>query len=279
MKCILLCCIFFSPVVATANEWVDIPNGYFLMGSTPSQIKEGYRISAKGYNHDGVRRAGWFDNESPQRRINLPAFRIQKTTVTNAEYDEFITATGHPVPYVTAKTWASYHLVHPYNRVKQYLWSDGKIPKMKANYPVVLISYDDATAYASWLSHKLGRTVQLPSEAQWEKAMRGSDGRLYPWGDVYDPKRLNNADRGPYTTTPVGSFSDGVSPYGILDGAGQVFEWTSTQWGKDKKTVKGGSWDDHGGVCRPAAHHGRPMALKHILIGFRLVDEYNKELK
>jgi len=243
------------------------------MGSTRTQIEKGYQISARGYGHDGIRKAGWFDSEAPQKKTYLPTFRIQKTPVTQAEYHAFVDATGHKPPYVDQLTWQSYGLVHPYSRVKQYLWHKGMPPKGKGNHPVVLVSYQDAVDYAAWLSRRDGHHYHLPDEAQWEKAMRGKDGRLYPWGNTYDPTRLNNAEQGPFATMAVGAFPQGTSPYGVLDGAGQVFEWTSSHWSKNRMTVKGGSWDDHGGVCRPAAHHGRPAALKHILIGFRLVED------
>jgi len=107
--------------------------------------------------------------------------------------------------------------------------------------------------------------------------MRGSQGRFYPWGNQYQPSYLNNIDQGHATTMPVGSFSQAASPYGVLDGAGQVFEWTqdiSYQYA----IVKGGSWDDHGGICRPAAYHRRPIHLKHILIGFRLLELANQHI-
>ncbi|MBI1985361.1 MAG: SUMF1/EgtB/PvdO family nonheme iron enzyme, partial [Rhodospirillales bacterium] len=94
----------------------------------------------------------------------------------------------------------------------------------------------------------------------------------FPWGDSYDPRRLNSHDLGPFDTMPVGSFPEGASPFGLLDAAGQVFEWTATPAGAGRYLVKGGSWDDKGcGVCRLAARHSRPADLKHILIGFRLV--------
>ena len=95
---------------------------------------------------------------------------------------------------------------------------------------------------------------------------------MFPWGIDWDPGRLASADAGPFDTVPVGSFPGGASPFGILDAAGLVYEWTATRAPDGRYIVKGGSWDDRGcGVCRPAARHGRPTGLRHILIGFRLV--------
>ncbi|MDP6884521.1 MAG: SUMF1/EgtB/PvdO family nonheme iron enzyme, partial [Rhodospirillales bacterium] len=87
-----------------------------------------------------------------------------------------------------------------------------------------MVSHGDARAFAAWLGRETGIQWRLPSEAEWEKAARGTDGRLFPWGEAYDPKRLNSADRGPFDTVPVGRFPGGVSPFGMLDAAGQVFE-------------------------------------------------------
>jgi formylglycine-generating enzyme required for sulfatase activity len=137
-----------------------------------------------------------------------------------------------------------------------------------------MVSYADVMAYAQWLSRKTGKTWRLPSEPEWEKAARGTEGAYFPWGNEFDPHLLNSHDAGPFATVPVGTFPDGASPYGMLDAAGQVFEWTSTPAGTARHIVKGGSWDDRGcGVCRPAAHHSRPNTIKHILVGFRLVRE------
>jgi len=271
----------------TTRQWLAIPAGYFLMGSTPRQVDTAYKISAIGYGHDRVRNDGWFDNETPQHKVYLSAFRIMKTPVTQRQYAEFIRASGYSPPFVDARTWASYSLIHPYSRAQQYNWrgrgKDASPPPDKAMHPVVLVSVQDAEAYAVWLSVKTGRKLRLPNEAEWEKAMRGTDGRLYPWGNSYDSGRLNNADKGPFATMPVGSFPAGASPYGVLDGVGQVYEWTATHTdgsnqdgsGQERRIVKGGSWDDYGGICRPAAHHTRPVKLKHILIGFRLVESVN----
>jgi len=271
----IMCLCNVAPLSAqpeNGGDWVTVPAGDFLSGSSRVQVEQAYQISAAGYGHDRVRQNGWFDHEKPLQKRYLPAFRIQKMPVTQRDYARFIAETGHRVPFVDAATWQSYGLVHPYKRARAYNWAANTPPAGKKNHPVVLVTVSDAEVYAAWLSRKTGRKLRLPGAEEWEKAMRGTDGRLYPWGDDYDASRLNNTDQGPFTTMPVGSFPQGASPYGVLDGAGQVYEWTATKQGEHRRVVKGGSWDDHGGVCRPAAWHTRPQQLKHILIGFRLIE-------
>ena len=141
-------------------------------------------------------------------------------------------------------------------------------------HPVVLVSVDDVQAYAKWLSSVTRSRWRLATELEWEKAARGVDGLRFPWGEIFDQSYLISHDRGPYDTVPVGSYPQGESPFGLVDAAGQVFEWTADQSSAGRRIVKGGSWGDKGcGVCRPAARHSRPSGLKHILIGFRLVRE------
>jgi len=165
-------------------------------------------------------------------------------------------------------------VIHPYAATRRFAWVKGKPPRGREDHPVVLVSQADALAYAAWLTHTTGRLRRLPGETEWEKAVRGTGGRYFPWGNEFDPNRLNSHDAGAFDTTPVGSYPAGASPFGLLDAAGQMFEWTATSAGAGRAIVKGGSWDDKGcGVCRPAARHARPVALKHILIGFRLVRE------
>lgn len=258
---------------------VAVPAGPFIMGSDRAERDFAYRLDEAAYGHDITRRNKWYEHE-PRRAVSTAAYHITRTPITNRQYRVFVEDTGYRSPGVREQVWQSYGLIHPYRRTRRFAWSDTSFPDGRGNHPVVLVSHADARAYAGWLGGKTGAIWRLPTEAEWEKAARGGDGRRFPWGDGFFPDRLNSHDRGPFDTMPVGSFTDGASPFGLLDAAGQVFEWTDTPWHRDTSghathfVVKGGSWDDKGcGICRPAARHGRPKAIKHILIGFRLVRE------
>lgn len=255
-------------------ELIEIPAGDFIAGSDADEREAAYRLDEKAYGHSKTRQWGWYDRERPRQTASLPAYCIMQTPVTNAQYRQFVEATGRAVPDVTAETWRGYKLIHPFERTRRHAWSKGVPPEGRDDHPVVMVSYTDASSFAVWASKKTGLTLRLPSSDEWEKAMRGTDGRWFPWGNDYDAGRLNSHDKGPFDTVPVGSFKTGRSPFGLLDGAGQVFEWTSEPAGKGRHHVRGGSWDDSGcGVCRAAARHGRPDGIKHILVGFRLVAE------
>ena len=253
---------------------VEIPAGPFIAGSDRAEREAAYRLDEAAYGHSRTRERKWYERERPRARHELPRFEITATTITNRQYAAFVAATGHPAPDVDPPTWQGYGLIHPYQRTRRHAWREGAPPAGREAHPVVLVSHADALAYAAWLGTQTGRRWRLPSELEWEKAVRGSDGRRFPWGDAWDPKRLNSHDLGPFDTLPVGRFPQGRGPFGLLDGAGQVFEWTASPGNPGRFLVKGGSWDDSGcGVCRPAARHARPAGLKHILVGFRLVAE------
>ncbi len=262
-----------SSKVFEAPEVVFVAGGDFITGSDQAERELGYQLDERAYGHSITRKNGWYDFEEKRQKINLPAFSITKNLITNELYARFIAETGYRAPDVDEKTWASYRLIHPYERTRRFAWADNKPPEGRTQHPVVLVSHKDVQAYARWLSKKTGQKWQLPTEKQWEKAARGKMGLIFPWGDTFDKTRLNSNDTGAFDTVPVGMFPQGASPYGMLDGAGQVFEWTATATvAKQRFRVKGGSWDDKGcGVCRSAARHARPVDLKHILIGFRLV--------
>jgi formylglycine-generating enzyme required for sulfatase activity len=168
-------------------EMVLIPAGEFLMGSDPSVDKDAQ------------------DGEQPQHILYLPDYYLAKTPVTNAQYAAFVYATGHEPP------------LH---------WEDGKPPRGREDHPVKWVHWADAVAYCDWLAEVTGKPYRLPSEAEWEKGARGTDGRIYPWGNQWDEERCNSGEDYEFHTTPVGAYPEGASPYGLLDMAGNVLEWT-----------------------------------------------------
>ncbi len=255
-------------------ETVLIPAGEFISGSNQTERELGYHLDELAYGHSRTREQQWYARERPRKRRHTDAFSITKTPITNKQYALFVKATNYKSPNVSTKTWSRYGLVHPYQQTRRFTWNQDVPPQNREQHPVVLVSHTDATAYANWLSEQTGENWRLPDELEWEKAARGLTGNIFPWGNEFDPNRLNSHDLGPFDTLPVGQFPSGQSPFGLLDAAGQVFEWTADSKVSKRAVVKGGSWDDKGcGVCRAAARHTRPMNIKHILIGFRLVKD------
>nr|HEX4312787.1 SUMF1/EgtB/PvdO family nonheme iron enzyme [Kofleriaceae bacterium] len=246
---------------------IAIPAGAYIAGSTRAERDRAYDDYLATAHADTARAQHWFEREAPRHTAELPAFRVDATPVTNAAYAEFVAATGTPPPAITAAAWAAQHLAQDYDReVARFVWPSATPPAGRGDHPVVLVTHAEAAAYCAWRG---GR--RLPTADEFEKAARGRAGRVYPWGDDYDAARLDSAVAGPRDTAPVGSFPAGASPYGVLDLAGDVFEWTATPFTADasKFTVKGAAWDDFGGVGRGAALHGRPATLRHAIVGFR----------
>lgn len=251
-----------------------IPNSVFHIGSTEAERELAYRLDETAYQSPVTREQNWYEYELPLQQVRTRGFYMTQTPITNRQYGAFITETAMAAPDVDFVDWESYGLNKKFELTRKYAWVNGTYPPGREDHPVVLISYSDAQAYARWLSHKTGQYWRLPTEREWELGARGLDGRAYPWGNKFNPAKANSADLGPYDTMPVGSFPRGASPFGLLDMAGQVYEWTSTPGEKGRMTVKGGAWDDRGcGVCRVGARHHRRADMKHILIGFRLVRE------
>ena len=280
---VLAITILLAPNIAWGDAAVPrvipIPAGAFIQGSDRAEREAAYRLDEAAYGHSVTRKNKWYESEFKRGPANTGAYDITATLITNAQYAVFIAATRRAAPDVDRATWRGYGLIHPWPRTRRHAWVNGEPPPGRADHPVVLVSHGDVAAYAAWLSRRTGAKWRLPTEREWEKAARGVDGRRVPWGPDFDPTKLNSHDpkdqtKGPFDTTPVGAFHAGASPFGLLDPAGQVFEWTATTSGAGRYVVKGGSWDDSGcGICRPAARHTRPESLKHILIGFRLVRE------
>ena len=241
---------------------LEVPAGRAIVGSDAAERDAAYAASSAA-----TREARWFDDELPRREVWLPAFCLDRTLVTQHDYAAFVAATGHRIPGISKQAYQTQgFLVHDYDRgVRPYLWRDRRPPRGLEDHPVVLVDTNDAETYCRWRGPNLG----LPTESQWEKAARGGDGRRFPWGGAWDPTRLNSAERGPGGTTTVTRHPTGSSPYGMLDAAGNVFQWTSSSLADGRRVLKGCAWDDEQSLCRPAFRHARPASSRHILIGFR----------
>jgi formylglycine-generating enzyme required for sulfatase activity len=242
------------PVVELAPgvtmEFVEVPAGPFLMGSS---------------DDDPDAR----DDEKPQHELTLPTYWIGKTPVTNAQFRSFVEGDGYRnQDYWTADGWK---WRAGQKRTQPFFWNDSRWNG--AAYPVVGIAWYEAMAYAAWLSAQTGEDCRLPSEAEWEKAARGPDGRIYPWGNQWEAGRCHSKEAGKEDTTPVGSYPAGASPYGALDMVGNVWEWTCSQYRSypyDPKngredvsnpagkvfTLRGGSWHPSKTYAHCAARDG-----------------------
>lgn len=237
------------------------------MGSTPAEREYAYAL-----DKNVTRPYGWYEKEV-RKTSRTGTFCIDRLLVTNAQYKSFIEETGRPELYISSAAYQKQgFLVHPYSKVEDFIWRGGSFPPGRDYHPVVLVTFDDAQAYCAWKGKKVARPYRLPTEEEWEKAARGTDGQIFPWGDKWQPEYLSSGDRFGYTTA-VDRFPGGMSPYGLYDMAGNVFEWTSTPWEKNKAVLKSCSWDDLPGTCRTAMRHGRPVQSKHILIGFRCASD------
>ncbi|MCL4261855.1 MAG: SUMF1/EgtB/PvdO family nonheme iron enzyme [Anaerolineae bacterium] len=189
-------------------------------------------------------RAGEFLYGENKETHYLDEYWIDKTPVTNAEYARFVATTGHKTPE------------H---------WQGNTPPHELADHPVVYVSWHDAEAYAKWAG------CQLPTEEQWEKAARGTDGRSYPWGNTRLLSYSNILDNHINETTPVRMFSPGGdSPYGCVDMSGNVWEWTVTKTGGGR-VIRGGSWSTFQLEARVFERSDYYMSFKSGDYGFRVV--------
>ncbi len=255
--------------VLSTIEWVEIPAGEFLMGSTPEEAEAAYNAAKlrssllEKYN---------FDAEVPQHTVYLSTYQISRYEITNAQYRAFVAATNRPTP-------RGHNSEEP--------WQDENFNGDMQ--PVVGVTWFDAQAFAEWVGGS------LPTEAQWERAARGTKGRKYPWGN--DPpiaRHHANFARRYNKPTPVGQFREGEAPNGIADLAGNVWEWCLDEYnptfyqqnGKDVKqdplnlrfrdilrtrVIRGGAWDVGSTFLRSALRSMfYPLDSTHS-IGFRVV--------
>ena len=281
-----------EPIVSPRYvDMVYIPSGPFIRGSL-----DPYQLQTPVGNEYG--------DEQPVRSIYLDGFFIERTAVSNSQFAEFVDATGHVTDaeksrggiliegdefvYVQDTSWRS---PAGGGQTLDGLW----------DHPVVHVSWFDAAAYCDWN----GR--ELPTEAQREKAARGTDGRIYPWGNEFDPSRVNFCDAecpltdrielpvsdGYARTSPVDAFPSGASPYGVLDMAGNVWEWTNdwydaeyysysagvnprgpvrAQSSNRNKIVRGGAWTSLVRELRTSSKsYDPPRDWRSFGVGFRCV--------
>lgn len=208
----------------------------------------------------------YFTNEMPQRIVYLSDFYIDATEVTNDQYRACTNARICPPPSDNDAPDQRYRVSNYYN-LPQY-----------GSYPVVRIRWEDAQTYCQWVGRR------LPTEAEWEKAARGTDGRLFPWGNEFDANKANTEEQGGDQLKPVGSYADGRSPYGVYDMAGNVWEYVGDWYeesyysmapardpqGPTSGTVhvlRGGSYSDFKEYAR-VTNRGTPHA-DSIRSGFR----------
>ena len=269
----------------TDSAYAYIPPGEFTLGSDRAERDFAYNISARAIANTEsdiapaetkLRKTGWFDRENNRQTLSLPGFCLSRNLITNAEYQEFVRATNHSVPYISEAEYQKQgFLVHPYTKVKEFLWKNDTYPENTARHPVVLVSYKDALAYAEWKGKQTGEASRLPTDLEWEKAARGADGKYFPWGNDWQEDATNTGVSGIDYTSAIATFPLSKSEYRVEDMAGNVFEYTSTlKWGGSRAVMKGCSWDDLPGFCRAAYSHTRPVDSKHILFGFRLVKDW-----
>ncbi len=236
-------------------EMVYIPAGKFIMGSSEEEFEKAFQDCRERIGDTCQRR--WFEAESPRRTVDLEAFWIDRTEVTNAQYQRFLEANPErPLPYLN-EDWA-----RPYN------WDQVKrtYPEGRAHHPVVMVTWYDAHAYCRW------RQARLPTEAEWEKAARGTEGLTYPWGDEFDKDRGNTMDSDLQDTTPVGQYSpQGDSPYGLADMAGNVWECAADNYQgmTTRKVLRGGSWTSSPVSARAARRFYFEPVNRNDNIGFR----------
>jgi formylglycine-generating enzyme required for sulfatase activity len=250
-----------------ADNMVLVKGGKFMWGSSEAD-------------------ADAYSNEKPQREIYLDDFMISKYPVTNEEFTEFVDDGGYGKARKDMWSeegwqWREENEISEPAYLHDRKWNG-------SNFPVVGISWYEAEAYANWLSERTGNPHRLPTEAEWEKAARGTWCLKYPWGDEFDRNLCNSFESGLLRTSPVGIYPKGKSSYGCFDMAGNVWEWCS-DWYIDNyyancpdrnpigpldgaaRVIRGGGWAYVARRCRSAARaHGAPGA-RSIFLGFRLL--------
>jgi toxoflavin biosynthesis protein ToxD len=241
------------PNLLDSIDWVQVPAGEVQLGTPMAELPRIWR----GYADLPVQ-PSWFLKECPCRTVQVPAFAIARVPLSIRRY----AALADPLDLPAAQSLDTAALDHP-----------------------VPVDYATAQLLATRLAAATGAPVGLPHEVQWERAARGDDTREFPWGDRFDADRANIGEGSAGGTTPVGSYPLGASPYGVLDLAGNLDEWTRTvyapypgapaevpvveDWALDPHVTRGGGWNHQRDAARCARRHGLyddgPVGVRLVL--------------
>jgi len=240
----------------------SIPGGKVRLGLDPENVAP---VVAQ-WCHVGVVEA-WIAKECPTYIVALKPYALMRYPVTNYEYRLFLEKTGSTCLPTS--------------------WTFGVYPVERANHPVWSVPVEAAECYAKWLNAETGREFRLPTEAEWEYAATGELGRQYPWGELFDPEITNTAEAGPLSTTPVGIYAMGHSPFGVDDMGGNVEELVADEYRPypggslimddlalahgSYRIARGGSFARFGDLARCTRRHGAYQRSIYAL-GFRLAE-------
>jgi formylglycine-generating enzyme required for sulfatase activity len=299
-----------KPKKLADDGMVLVPAGEFKMGSNKEENEAWYR-EANALNPFGFNDRLYVD-ERPAHKVTLPAYKIDKYEVTNAQYRAFLIATGHNAPNTWPRngynfsdqqlaTWPLEGLRDvatnrflldmdvPNMSKAELLKEMKKVNQARDNLPVTSVTWFDANDYCLWAKKR------LPTEAEWEKAARGTEAFEYPWGNTWDTNKINTLSENPDAPySAVGSYSGDVSPYGVYDMSGNVAEWVADWYqaypdapasdikffGEKQRVVRGGMassghYDSLSIVFRAAKRTHLLPNTALIDLGFRCAKDVN----
>jgi toxoflavin biosynthesis protein ToxD len=247
----------FSPTM------LEIQGGEVQLGLDESDIDQ----VLNEFNGLGIQRS-WIEKECPRYTVELKNFKLAQFPVTHQEFRDFLMDTH-------------------FDELPDS-WTFRRYPSERANHPVYTVTHQAAEAYASWLSAKTGRAFRLPTEAEWEWAATGPDGRTFPWGNQFDADYANTCETGLFNSTPVGVFLEGVSPFGVYDMAGNVEEYVADNYKPYPKghhiqdhlvdihgqyrVARGGGFVRYRDLLRTRRRHGHNPRSSTYVMGFRLAE-------